>query len=70
MAKSKSFAVPGSTHAFDGFDVKSDRRKVTNKLEEKGQHFAGCVEEEQQQGLSGNRSDVKTSDFTNTNIAL
>lgn len=42
----------------------SDRRNMTNELEEKGQCFAGCVEEQQQQGLSGNRSNVKTLDFT------
>lgn len=37
---------------------------MINELEEKGQCFAGCVEEQQQQGLSGNRSNVKTLDFT------
>lgn len=47
VAKGKSFSVPGSTCGFDGFDVKSDGRKMTNKPEEKVWRFAGCVEEQQ-----------------------
>lgn len=47
MAKGKYFSVSGSTCGFDGFDVKSDGRKMTNKPEEKVRHFAGCVEEQQ-----------------------